>query len=130
MKKIIAVAFLLSASTIALADKWTYNSAINSVVANEKELSMCAPAPDDAGTCYEDTISKYNSMIRDIRAQNGQKVDSLLWQSINLNYKKGIDSCRSDENLSDNRLFFYPYQDCLTNHLHNLLITTIELHLK
>lgn len=130
MKKILVTSLLICVGSVAYAEKWTYSSANSAVIANEKELAMCAPAPEDAGECYEDTISKYNTMIREIRSQNSAKLDPLLWQSINLNFKKGIDSCRSDKALSDNRLFFYPYQDCMTNHLHNLLITSIELHLK
>lgn len=130
MKKLSLALFLLLTGTQVFAEKWSYTSAKTAMIANEKEMVMCAPAPDDAGECYELTISKYNNMIREIRSQNSAKLDARLWQAINLNYKNAIDSCRSINNLGTSRMFFYPYQDCLTNHLHNLLVATIELHLK
>lgn len=130
MKKFLFSAFLLTMATSSFGAKWTYSNAHDVLVSNEKEMVMCAPAPDDAGLCYEETISKYNNLIREVRSQNASKVDSKLWQTINLNYKNAIDTCRSDKNLAGSRLFFYPYQDCMTNHLHNLAVTTIELHLR
>lgn len=130
MQKLLISLSIFSISTLVSAEKWDYSKALKSVANNEAELAMCAPAPEDAGECYESTISQYSKMIKEIRSQNSTKLDTRLWQSINLNYKNAIDTCRSENNISVNRLFFYPYQDCMTNHLHNLLITTIELHLK
>lgn len=117
-------------SNYAFAEKLNYSTATKSISAIEKDMMMCSTSPDEAGECYEDTIEKYNLIIKDVRSSNASKVDAKLWQAINLSYKKQIDSCRSDYNTSTKRHFFYPYQDCLTNSLHNLAITAVELHLK
>lgn len=131
MKKIL----LLSAIAVlgfqgANAANWTYKGATNKIIEIEKELLACSPSPDEAGECYEVAIDQYNELISSVRSQNSKKIDSKLWLSINLGFKKHGDSCRAPQNLSQERLFFYPYQDCLTNNLHSLAVTAVEMHLK
>lgn len=114
----------------AFAKPLTYSGALATVAAIETDLKNCAPSPDEAGACYQETEEKYNAMIADIRGKYSKKVDQKLWQTINLNFKKQGDLCRSDFMLSGEHNFFYMYQDCLVNNLHSLTITAIELHLK
>lgn len=131
MKKVILLsAMALLGFQSANAAHWTYKSATNKILAIEKELLACSPSPDEAGECYEIALDQYDQLIGSVRSQNAKKVDAKLWYAINSGFKKHGDSCRSDLNLSQDRFFFFPYQDCLTNNFHSLAITAVELHLK
>lgn len=131
MKKIILLSVMaFFGFQSANATNWTYQSANNKILSIEKELLACSPSPDEAGECYEKAIGEYDQLIGAVRSQNAKKVDARLWYSINLGFKKHGDSCRSDQNISPERLFFYPYQDCLTNNFHSFAVTAVELHLK
>lgn len=129
LKQLILVAAMAVAPS-AFAKAPTYASSIATAAAIEKELQACAPSPDEAPECYMEAEEKYSQMISSIRNTYRNKVDQKLWQSINLNFKKQGDLCRTDFMLSGDFHFFYLYKDCLTNNLHSLAITAIELHLK
>lgn len=133
MIKIGVVTALVLQSSVAFAglpSNLTRTSANTYIAGIEKELQACSISPEEAGECYDVARNQYDQLLKVIRSKYGAKVNQNLWQSINLKFKKQGDACRSDFLLSGDTQFFLPYLDCVTNNLHSLAVTAVELHLK
>lgn len=126
-------AVLALQSSIALANmpnNLTRASANAYIAGIEKELHVCAISPEEAPDCYFQAERQYDQFIKTIRSKHGAKVNQSLWQSISLNFKKQGDACKAEQTLSGSTKFFYLHLDCVSNNLHSLAVTAVELHLK
>ena len=106
-------------STVTFAQPSSmYDRYLGEISKLESDLSKCIPDEDESYLCYSRNKKQYNKIIADIRQQYKNKVDSKVWQAINISFNKAGKACAD------------PYFDSGKSVLHGLAVTTVELHLK
>lgn len=129
-KTIIFTALLFGTTLSFAADSKIYTQNMSNVAKIEASLAKCIPDEDESTNCYNNAEKEYDKIIVNIRKTYGNKIDSKLWQAINLGSLTRKQNCRSKELDAGTSQIFYPYIDCVHSANHSLVITAIELHLK
>ncbi|HGF9504652.1 TPA: hypothetical protein ACJEU7_001857 [Acinetobacter baumannii] len=128
--KVLPLSLSILASVSVHAANSEYTNKINTVKSIEKNLMQCIPDVEQSYLCYSKAGKDYTKLITDIRNKHSDKVDSKLWNYLNVKFNERSKNCRNSDFDGGTQKAFYPNLDCLNSILHQQAITTIELHLK
>lgn len=129
-KTLLITSLIFGSSTLFAAETQLYNQYMSNIAKTEANLAKCIPDEEKSALCYQNADKTYDKIIKDVRKTYGAKVDSKLWQAINVGSVTRKNNCRSSYLDAGTSQVFYPYIDCVHAANHSLVITTVELHLK